>query len=678
MAALALYIVILWVCAGAGARLLKLLRADDLTVAEEIPFAAAIGLGILAYLVLGIGLLGYLRLPGVLAIMVLLALVGWRETPRLARRLLAGLSALDVWRRSVLPLTVFLLAMLVFTLIGALAPSGEGDYDSLVYHLTIPKLYVRAGGIQPVPWLSHSNFPFTLEMLYSVGLLLNGQSLAKLFHWGCGWLTVLAVFGFGRRWWGPRAGWLGAAIFAAVPLAAWQMVTAYVELGVALFCFLAVAALARATAEEAMRRRGDDTAESRESRADSREHSRISNLESRPLPTPRGFLWVAALMCGWALGVKMLGGAVLVFAIAVLVWGWVGSRVESRKSKVETTLESRIANLGLRYIALFALIAAAVACPWYIKSYLWTGNPVYPFLYSLFDGRYWTAERAREYAEAQKAFGLGSGPLSFLLLPWNLTMRPQAFFDEPHALRAFSIYVVSVGPIFLALVPTLPLTGRAGGAGRLALWFALVYALMWFVLTQNLRYLIAVLPGLSACAGLAAARLLQRRRVLSWATVLVLVVGSLMALFPTFLLAAPAVRVALGAESQSHYLMRKSKTYRLFKQVEAATLPSARIMLLGDEPRTFYLDRDCLLGNHAELFSQADLASPQALLAALERLGVTHLLLGASTIENMQNRSGLLESRLYDLAEAGRIRPVASFDSFALWQIDPDQSEGAG
>lgn len=366
-------------------------------------------------------------------------------------------------------------------------------------------------------------------------------------------------------------------------------------------------------------------------------------------------------MCGWALGVKMLGGAALAFSLAALLW----SRRSSDRPRAYE-------------IALFFLVAAAVACPWYIKSYVWTGNPVYPFLYSLFDGRYWTAERAREYAEAQKAFGLGSGPLSFLLLPWNLTMRPQAFFDEPHALRAFSIYVVSVGPIFLALVSTLPLTGRAGGAGRLALWFALVYALMWFVLTQNLRYLIAVLPGLSACAGLAAARLLQRRGVLSATTVLVLVVGSVMALFPTFLLAAPAVRVALGAESQSHYLTRTSKTYRLFKQVEAATPPSARIMLLGDEPRTFYLDRDCLLGNHAELFSQADLASPQALLAALERLGVTHLLLGASTIENMQNRSGLLEGRLSDLAEAGRIRPVASFDSFALWQIERAQSERAG
>ncbi|MFB3883238.1 MAG: hypothetical protein ACE149_18375 [Armatimonadota bacterium] len=654
MVALALYIVILAICAGAGARLLKLLRAGDLTVAEELPFAAAIGLGTLSYLILGAGLLGYLRVSVAVGLILVLALVGGRETIRLPRRLLTGIRALHLWQRGALPLTIFLLAMLLFTLTGSLAPSGDGDYDSLVYHLAMPKTYVRDGGIHPIPWLSHSNFPFTLEMLYSLGLLLDGQSLAKLFHWGCGWLTAIAVFAFGRRWWGPRAGWLGAIVFAGVPIVAWQMITAYVELGMALYCFLALAALARLTSE------------SRESEVEGRE------TESRP----QGWLWVAALMCGWALGVKMLGGVMLLFAVAALGWGWLRRKGERREERGEATSRSPIYNLGIAHIGLFALIAVAVASPWYIKSYLWTGNPVYPFFYSLFDGRYWTAERAREYAEAQKAFGLGAGPLSFLSLPWNLTIRPQWFFDEPQTLRAFSIYVVSVGPVFLALLPALLVTGPVGAAGRLALWFALAYTAVWFGLTQNLRYLMALFPGLSACAGLAAARLLGRGRALAWAAALALVVGSLSGLFPAFLLAAPAARVAFGAETQSHYLARTSKTYRLFKEVEAATLPSARIMLLGDEPRTFYLDRHYLLGNHVELFSQADLATPQALLAALERLRVTHLLLGQSTLENIRNGSGLLETRLSELATEGRLKQVAVVDSSALWQIEDVQRMG--
>jgi 4-amino-4-deoxy-L-arabinose transferase-like glycosyltransferase len=648
MAALVCYVLIMWVCAGAGARVLKWLRAGDITLAEELPFAAAIGMGILSYLILAVGLLHQLRVWAALLLLAVLVLIGWREMLRLARHLPARLSALRVWRRRLLPITIFLLALFLLTLIGALAPAGNSDYDSLVYHLAIPKAYVRAGGIHFVPWLSHSNFPFTLEMLYTLGLLLDGQLLAKLFHFGCGWLTVLAVFGFARRWWGSLAGWLGAAVLAAIPLVSWQMMTAYVELAFALYAFLALAALARARLEPE-----EAKVESRESRVETTLESRISTLGRYG-----GWLWVAALMCGWALGVKMLGGAVLIFALAALLWG-LRAAPDRRRSA--------------RHIVWFALIAIALAVPWYLKSYMWTGNPVYPFFYGLFDGRFWTADRARSYTEAQKAFGMGGGSLAFLLLPWNLTMHPHRFFDQPNVLQEFNVYVWVFGPLLLALIPTLALTGRVGGAGRLALWFALLFAAAWFLLTHNGRYLIPILPGLSACAGLAAARLLRQKRLVFLAAMLALILGLLAGLLPAALLAAPAARVAVGLESQAEYLAPRSRTYRVFKQVEQATLPSARVMLLGGEPRTFYLDRDCLLGDHAEIFSQADLASARAFLTALERMGVTHLLLGASIVQNMQLRSGLLETRLYELAVEGHIKLIGAFDSFTLWQVEGEQ-----
>jgi hypothetical protein len=657
MVAIVRYLLIMWVCAGFGAWVLRRpfgklragLRADDITLAEELPFASAIGMGALAYLILGIGLVGQLRLWAALLVLAVLAAIGWREMIRLARSL-GGAAALRFRpgphgrpTSGVIVLAAFLLAVFLLTLIGALAPARDNDYDSLVYHLTMPKVYVRDGSIHPVPWLTHSNFPFTLEMLYTVGILANDQSLAKLFHWGCGWLAALAVFGFARRWWGSLAGWIGAAIFAAVPLVAWQMMTAYIELGLALYAFLALAALARLGGQE--------------------------QAPAEPA-TPRRWLWVAALMCGWALGVKMLGGAALIFAIGTQLWALARAKIESRKSRVESNVESRISNLGVGRMVLFALIAAAIASPWYIKSYLWTGNPVYPFFYEVFDGKFWTAERARDYTAAQKAFGMGSGPLSFLVLPWNLTMHPRWFFDLPGSLRAFNVYITVFGPVFLAFLPTLILTGRVGPGGRLALWFALIFAAIWFMLTQNGRYLVPVLPGLSACAGAAAARLLQRRWLLSSAAALVLGLSFLAGLAPAYVLAAPAARVALGLESQTDYLMRASPTYRVFHEVEQATPSSARIMLFGDEPRTFYLNRDCLLGDHAELFSQTDLASAPAFVAALERMGVTHLLLGASVLHDMHSQRGLLAARLFDLAADGRMKLIGTYGPLTLWQIE--------
>jgi len=627
MVSLAIWLAIVCVCFGVGAAALYRLRAHPDNLTEELPLACAIGLGVLSYLLLGLGLVGYLRVWAALALLALLTAIGWRQALRFLREFPREVSSLGCWRKAALPISLFLLVTLVLTLLGSLAPSGDSDYDSLVYHLAIPKVYLRDGRVHFLPWLSHSNFPFTLEMLYTLGLLLRDQSLAKLFHFGFGWLTVCAIFSFGRRRWGERAGLIGAAIFVAIPLVAWQMVTAYIELALALYAFLAIYALARYWEKQ-----------------------------------ETGWLWVAALMSGWALGVKMLGGAVLVFALAVLLWNL--RREQSRLRSIRRT-------------AIFALIAIAIAAPWYLKSYLWTGNPVYPFVFDLFGGRYWTAERARLYTEAQKVFGLGHSPLAFLALPWNLTMNSRWFFDQPQVLRPFNVYVFAFGPLLLCLLPTLLLTGPVGSPGRLALLFALVFAAIWFGLTQNGRYLIPILPGLAACAGLAAHRLLERRGLVSAAALLALLLGFLTGLYPTVLLNAPAARVALGLESKPEYLHRVSQTYRMFTAITEATPPDAKLLVLGDEPRTFYLNRDHLLGDHAEIFPPTDLANPDSLLRALRRLGVTHLAIHASTLSNMEAHTGVLETRLSELAAQGHITQIATYDSITLWEIRNARGRGA-
>ncbi|MBE9566028.1 MAG: glycosyltransferase family 39 protein [Proteobacteria bacterium] len=629
MISLVIWGAILSICFGVGAAILARLRAQSDTWAEEIPFAVALGLGLLAYLMLIVGLLAQLKLWVGVALLCLLTALGWRHLLRLAGAAREALLRPKSWRWAALPLLLFFLAAGALSLIGSLAPAADLDYDSLVYHLTIPNIYLRDGNIHPIPWLSHSNFPFTLEMLYLLGLLLHDQTLAKLFHFACGWLTVCAVFAFGRRWWGARAGWLGAALFAAVPLVAWEMMTAYSELAFALYAFLTIYALARW-------------------------------FEGRAKGEPDGWLYAGALLCGLALGIKMLAATVLLFATAALFW--------------HLLREPKRRGLLLRAFV-FAAIAAAVASPWYLKSYLWTGNPVYPFMYELFGGTHWTAERAHAYTEAQKAFGLGQGPLAFAALPWNLTMQPRWFFDLPQVLRPFNIFVMVFGPLLLAFLPVLPLTGPVGKPGRLLLWFALFYITIWFGLSQNGRYLIPILPGLCACAGLAASRLLDRRGVASPAVLVALLLALSSGLYASFNLSAPAWRVALGRERPEEYLSKAFPNYPMFDLVNRVTPPDAKLLVLGDEPRCFYLQRDFLFGNHAEIFTEADTAGPDQLLATLGRLGVTHLLLDAAVVNNMDNRAGRIEAALADLRSEGKLRKQGRYRSLSLWVLAGESAE---
>jgi 4-amino-4-deoxy-L-arabinose transferase-like glycosyltransferase len=67
----------------------------------------------------------------------------------------------------------------------------------------------------------------------------------------------------------------------------------------------------------------------------------------------------------------------------------------------------RWAKEALPHAALWSGLSLAIAAPWYVKSWLYTGNPVYPFFFGLFGGRYWNAENAVQYAQDQAQFGIG-------------------------------------------------------------------------------------------------------------------------------------------------------------------------------------------------------------------------------------------------------------------------------
>src|SRR5690348_15904 len=106
---------------------------------EEVAFSTGLGLGVLAYLVFFLGLLGLLYplvVGGVIVVLVALCYPVWRD---LARRVPAGL------RRARLPLLVLGAALL---LLAALSPFWRmplyppTTFDAIMYHLPSAKIYV--------------------------------------------------------------------------------------------------------------------------------------------------------------------------------------------------------------------------------------------------------------------------------------------------------------------------------------------------------------------------------------------------------------------------------------------------------------------------------------------------------------------------------------------------------
>jgi hypothetical protein len=147
-------------CLFGGAGLLKRL-APDLDPAEHAGVGGIIALGLVGTLTLFIGLI-----PGGLAwgiylvgaVVIAAAAVGFKSAGNPLT-----ISKPEKWPFMVIA-AAFGITMLV-ALLGVIMPSTQMDWDSLAYHIAVPKMWLAAGQIHEIAWIHHSNFPFAVDNL---------------------------------------------------------------------------------------------------------------------------------------------------------------------------------------------------------------------------------------------------------------------------------------------------------------------------------------------------------------------------------------------------------------------------------------------------------------------------------------------------------------------------------
>ncbi len=649
-------LVVALIALGAGARLLRALGLAEEPAAERICFSLALGLGCIAYGVLALGLLHLLSLGPVLALLAGSAVLAARPAAQLLRAGFRGVGGAlrgsvpsDRSYRSDLsdgggrparpglpparprPSLVAVVAggslalLLLGALVAALAPPT--DWDGLSYHLADPAIYLRHRGIVPLFWESHSNFPFTIEMLYTVALLFKSAAAARVFHWLFVVLIALTLAGAWRRLWpdaSAGARWLAPLLFCSAPVVLWSATVAYSDLALTAYELLALYGVW---------------------------------LWSRTGRT--GWLWAGALCLGFALGSKMT---------ALLQAGMLAPVVLAIALRLKAG-----AAPALRLTAAWAGIAAAVGSPWYIKSYLYTGNPVYPFLHNLFPGtRYWTAQNAADYAYTQGNFGIGHTWRHLLMAPWDLVAHADRFTDGR---GAFAVLFGAMGPAFLALAVAVLLLRRRDAIAAGLLLYAGVYGLLWFHMSEQTRYLMPVLPLLALAGARALCGLAAERRVSLYPGALVAVVQAGLALATAWwLLAAPALPVVTGRESQRDYLARHLDVYPIYDYINAVLPENARILLI-QETRGFYLEREYLWGNqgHHNLIPWLQFPDEREMRAFLrDKLGVTHVLINHAGAPRSQPPMGPehWERTLWDALRVGTLSPLHDERGWTIYAME--------
>ena len=151
--------VVFVIALGFGRILLSATHVDLCSMLEETVFSIGLGVGGLAYLILGVGLQGWLTPSAATWLAVGLFLVALPGLVRLwkgARGKKWGLELHQIdWSNFFYTALLLVLVLhAIGNLVSALAPPTAAD--ALRYHIAVPKLWIRHGRISYIPSLINS------------------------------------------------------------------------------------------------------------------------------------------------------------------------------------------------------------------------------------------------------------------------------------------------------------------------------------------------------------------------------------------------------------------------------------------------------------------------------------------------------------------------------------------
>lgn len=555
---------------------LILCRADIkfFSIGEHVVFSLGLGFGILSYSVLVLGALQLLYPAAVYLIVglyALLSLAGWLSLrcPVEIESKSIFETRLSFWHRCI---GAILIACLLLGFVLVLTPAiGK---DTLTYHLAVPKLFLKHHGIYFIPGNIFSNYPLNSEMLYTVGLALRGDVLTKGIHFVTALCILLGMWQFARQH-VSEITFVSFAllVFYTIPSVFVASHMAYSDLTVSLYAFLAVYAFVNW-----FRRREDR------------------------------WLILCGVLSGLAISSKYTALLLPFLGCLGILWACRHHRVSNR----------HVLRLLLAYIT----CAVVVGSPFYVKNWIMTGNPFYPFLYAIFDGRGWDPEQARLYDLFHRSLGRGRGLWDYLLLPWNVSVNAKMHSPQFDGI---------LGPVFILIMPFAIGMRKIAIGVKIAMVYCLFTFMFWASSVHQIRYLMPVFPFLAIMTAYILSYYHRRRAV--FGVLLVLITGSLG--FSGYHIARDYLKirpmgVISGFEDRDAFLNRMIPSYVMFQYINRELPEDSKIFLIYMKNLGYLCDRpyysDSMFESYTIQKILAQSSTPEEVYFSLKEGGFTHIL----------------------------------------------------
>jgi hypothetical protein len=331
--------------------------------------------------------------------------------------------------------------------------------DALHYHFPVPLLILREG-FHPNWFLSHSFFAGLSHQLILAGLAAGSERLALGLIYLGGAVASLAGAHLARQWVSGRWPWLAALAFLLTPVTFWQITTAGApDIWMAYFVTLGVLSIVRA-----------------------KESPRVAATV------------FAGVMAGAVAGTKYTGLVLAACLFIAFIW-------EVRRFR--------------RSIIFFS--SAVITGFWpYLRNWVWSSDPVFPFLMSHLD-----PSRVNAHALAGYLADTGASAPRGL---WQIIRFPLfAAVDLAHV--DFSSFL---GPLVLCLAPLTFLAVRRTPLWRVVLTVWLAGAIGIGLTSGMMRFLVPLLPIALAASMVGVAQLEGQRWRAVRVTAIVSIAGFLL------------------------------------------------------------------------------------------------------------------------------------------------------
>lgn len=445
-------------------------------------FALAILIGIYSYLIFALGLLGLLY-KNIILITTLVFLIFIFPFIKIKKYtlLIKKINFKEIIPQNKMTIFLFFLIIIqaLINLIGVLGP--ELSFDALWYHLTLPKIYLTnhsifyiSGGL-----FYYSVMPKLTEMIYISALVLQNEILAKFIHYLFGILLMIVLYKFSRKYFSSNLSLLTVCVFCSNLVFNWQSITAYVDLARTFFETLALFAFINWWEKE-----------------------------------ERKWLVESAVMMGLAVSVKLLAiSSIFIFSFLIIY------RFFNKKNKL---------NLIMTNVSIYWFMSLLIALPWFVFSFINTGNPFYPLFTSLY----------------RISFNKGDllNSFHFLIDIWHL----------------FTHLADPISPLYIIFLPIIFFVFKKIKTEiKVIAFYAISSLIIWYFIPRSGggRFILPYLPAFSILI-ISVIQVYKNEKLIKKVSMILIITTSLLSIFYRGVVNAKYIPVILNLESKNQFLSK--------------------------------------------------------------------------------------------------------------------------